>query len=254
MVRDIKNTSRHTTQKQPSASGLSDQPTIKVPLLAADLAPGDIMLRLRLSGGDNTVMTHVIAAGQKLSGGSNPDVTHAGVMLDKTYIIESLNSGLTANDIRVQNKQTPYAVFRCNRANIARGAGTAAKMLWEIHRQGNKTRLGRGVFTYNWLAAPFVFFNTGSGRAKTGEQFDQLLDKVLSGRGNSPFICSQFVAFVYQLVAVQNRLPGDTFIIKGRDAKVSPSYLTAVLHRSPHFNLVGYMASNTRLASDANAS
>ena len=252
MVRDIKNDRSRTSQNAPSGSGLPNQQEIKVPLLADDLAPGDIMLRLRLPGGDNTVFTHAIATAQRLFGGSNPNVTHAGVMCDKTDMIESLSGGLTSNDIRVQNRKTPYAVFRCNRTNIARGAGTAAKMLWEIHRKGNKTRMGRGVFTYNWLGAPLVFFNTGFGRAKTAEQFDDLLDKVLSGRRNSPFICSQFVAFVYQLVAVQNRLPGDTFI-KGRDAKVTPSYLAAALHRSLHFDLVGYMASNTRRESDLNA-
>ncbi|MEM9586229.1 MAG: hypothetical protein AAGA03_03020 [Planctomycetota bacterium] len=218
---------------------------MKVPLLADDLAAGDIMLRLRLPGGDNTIFTHVIAKAQKLLGGSNPNVTHAGVMSDKIHMIEALSGGLTASNIRVQNKRTPYAVFRCNAPNIARGAGTAAQMLRDIHRQGKKTRRGRGVFSYNWFGAPKSLFGSGSGRAKNADQFDDLLEKVLSGRGNNPLICSQFVAFVYQMVAVQNGLPGDTYI-KGRDAKVTPSRLTALLNNSAHFTLVGYMASNIR--------
>lgn len=203
------------------------------------------MLRLRVDGGNNTIFTHGIAAAQKLFRGTNPNVTHAGVMVDKSYIIEALEGGLTANDIRIQNKRTPYAVFRCNRMNIANGAGTAAKMLWDIHRQGNKTWLGRGVFTYNWFGAPTVFLNTGGGEAKSEEDFDDLFEKVLSGRGNNPFICSQFVAFVYQLVASQCGLPSDTFI-RGNDAKVTPSFLTAELDKNPNFTLVGYMAAGTR--------
>src|SRR4051812_4633112 len=93
------------------------------------LAAGDLMLKF--NGGSAT--NRLIAFGQRVRGQANYMVVHAGIMFDSTYIIESSGPGLVANDIRVQNAAYGYLVFRAKNANMAAGAGTCAKMMFDIH-------------------------------------------------------------------------------------------------------------------------
>jgi ATP phosphoribosyltransferase len=68
--------------------------------------------------------------------------------------------------------------------------------------------------------------------------------RILAGKGH-PFFCSQFVVYVYQFVAEQNRVSArDVFNLS--DVKVSPSELASKLQRNRFFNEAGYMMPNER--------
>ena len=164
-------------------------------LRCRDLKAGDILLK----ASDGSILSKAIQLGQRAVGGPNAGVVHAGVMFDSTYIIEAQGSGISANDLRVQNAHYGYYVCRCLKSNVAAGAGTCAKMMFDIHNRGRN--LG-----YTVGGAIGSLFG-GPGKAASPSQMDALLDRILQGRQHR-FFCSQFVVFVYQFVAEQCGLPG----------------------------------------------
>jgi hypothetical protein len=197
-----------------------------------DLKAGDILLKVS----DGTVLSKAIQFGQKAVGGRNAGVVHAGVMFDSTFIIEAQRAGITANDLRVQDKHYGYYVFRCKNGNVAAGAGTCAKMMFDINQRGHN--LG-----YTVGGALKSLFG-GQGKAPSPSEMDALLDRILAGR-QQRFFCSQFVVFVYQFVAEQNRVPASS-LFNASDAKVEPSELAAKLKSSPSFVESGYLMPNER--------
>jgi hypothetical protein len=203
-------------------------------LFCRDLKCGDIMLQV--SSGAFT--SKLVALGQRLAGGLNPLVVHAGIMFDSTYLIESLAQGVTANDLRVGNAKCGYMVFRpsAGNANLANGAGTFAKVVFDVHKT-------RGSAGYSWIGAAMSILGRG-GRAATASAMDAVLDRILAGRTHR-FFCSQLVVMVYQFVGEQNGIPGSR-LFPFADAKVSPSLLAQHLHGSTIFDEVGYMMPNER--------
>jgi hypothetical protein len=216
------------------------------PLHCRDLQPGDIMLKFTTKGEmqnwnfAKNITSRVIFSLQTASFKENRQVVHAGVMFDKTYIIEAQKCGISANDLRVQNKDCSYAVYKCNNSNIAQGAGTCAKMMFDI----NKNPSNRRPMRYNLLGALASLRKSGSGNARTSVSMDDLLTDILAGKSH-PFFCSQFVIYVYQFVAVQNGFLPYT-IFRGNDAKVPPSTLMDNLITNPQFTRKGFMLKGIR--------
>jgi hypothetical protein len=201
-------------------------------LACRDLAAGDILLKVN----DGSVLAGAIQFGQALRGGANPSVVHAGILFDPTFMIEAQGHGVSANDLRVQNRDYGYYVFRCLHPNMAAGAGTCAKMMFDIHQSGN-------TLGYSILGAIGSLFGAG-GSAATRTQMDDLLDRILTGRQHR-FFCSQFVVYVYQFVAEQNGVTAGN-IFNVADAKVPPSLLAAELSRHSSFVEVGYLMPGSR--------
>lgn len=195
-----------------------------------DLSSGDIMLKIY----DGSIFSRVISMGQ--TGLANPKVVHAGVMFDSNYIIEAQASGISANDIRVQNKEVAYIVYRATNTAMGEGAGTCAKMLFDIHKR-------HGSMKYNLIGTVKTRVG-GPGAPKTPEDMDALLDQVLGG-GQSRLFCSQLVVYVYQFVAAQSGIAASR-VFNMSDAKASPSALASILQKNPTFREAGYMISNER--------
>jgi len=202
-------------------------------LRCKDLQAGDIMVKVN----DGSLVNNLIAKGQALFREKNPDITHAGIMFDSTYIVEAQGSGVVANDLRVGDLKNNYYVYRCANTDMAKGAGTCAKMMFDIHAQ-------TGSLKYGLLDAIKSIFGS-KGTPLTPNQMDQLLTRILEGR-EQKFFCSQFVVYVYQFVAEQMGMPAsDVFATK--DAKVSTSELPALLGAKPAlFSEIGWVLANER--------
>lgn len=207
-------------------------------LKCRDLSAGDILLKVAdksISLGGAT--SFAIQMGQSLAGAQNPGIVHAGIMFDSTYSIEAQGAGISANDLRVQNRHYGYYVYRCKDPAMARGAGTCAKMMFDIHKR-------HGSMKYDILGAVGSLFGFGGGKPITPDQMHALLDEILTGRNNG-FFCSQFVVYVYQFVAEQSgKAPASIFSYS--DAKATPSALAVSLVRSSAFTEVGSLLPDER--------
>jgi hypothetical protein len=235
---------RHATRRMQRGATTERQrrPSVRVPrttgdvmttqLRCGDLMPGDILLKVS----DGSLLSGAIQFGQAFVGGLNTSIVHAGILFDATYIIEAQGSGISANDLRVQNLAYAYYVFRCAEPHMGAGAGTCAKMMFDIHGQGRN--LGYSVIGAigSLLGSP--------GRAATRTEMDRLLDRILEGR-DQRFFCSQFVVFVYQFVAEQCGVAA-TSLFDTSDAKASPSTLATSLNRHRLFAEVGYLMPGQR--------
>jgi hypothetical protein len=201
-------------------------------LLCKDLQSGDLMLKVN----SGTFSNRLIALGQKLGGQANSQVTHAGVMFDKTLIIEAQGGGVKANDLRVQNKDLGYLVYRPTHPAIANGAGACAKLLFDIQgRHGN--------LKYNLVGTSGTLGGRPGSPQSRGDM-DALLDRILAGKTH-PMFCSQFVVYLYQFVAEQNGIAAAT-LFNIRDAKVSPATLAALLQSNGYFAEAGYLIPKER--------
>ena len=200
-------------------------------LTCKDLKPGDVMLKVS----DGSAINEAIRFGQRITGGTNSKITHAGLMFDSRLIIEALEKGISASDLRVQNKSYAYYVYRCQKPYMAVGAGTCAKMMFDINQ-------AQGTLKYTILGAAKSLF--GSGKVATRGEMDALLDRILSGK-NKSFFCTMFVAYVYQFVAEQSGIPGKT-IFNEAAAKVPPTKLASMIAQNPHFTEVGWMLPDQR--------
>jgi hypothetical protein len=201
-------------------------------LLCRDLRPGDLMLQY--SAG--TIAGRLISFGEWAHGQSNSSIIHAGVLFDGNIIIEALGGGILASDLRVQDRKYSYLVYRPVSANIAQGAASCAKMMFDIHG-------AQGSLPYSIRGAVGSVIG-GHGRAATGVQMEKTLDDILHARSH-PFFCSQFVVYVYQFVAEQNGMPGSRMFNLG-DPKVSPALLANKLEGNGLFQKVGIMRANER--------
>jgi hypothetical protein len=199
-------------------------------LTCATLAPGDLLLK----AAGNNLTNRAISFGQWLAG-PNHQIAHAAVMVDRMYCVEASGGGLHGSDLRIQNKDCGYLVFRPSNRAIAEGAATCALMLLDIHAQG-------GGIGYNLRGAVASLF--GGGKVKSSSDIQQLLDRILAGK-QSTMYCSQFAVFVYQFVAEQSRIdPRRIFNIA--DSRVSPAKLASLLVGNPGFNEVGYIMPGAR--------
>jgi hypothetical protein len=163
------------------------------------------------------------------------EIVHAGLMFDSSHIIEALGTGIAASHLRVQNIGCRYRVYRARNLNMARGAGTCARMMLDIQAAHN---------TMQYSLSGAVGTAWGSGTARSAENMHALLNDVLKGKGR-PFFCSQFVVFTYQFVAQQMGMrPSQVF--EDADAKVSPAKLANVLAHSNAFSNVGDVEANIR--------
>jgi hypothetical protein len=201
-------------------------------LRCGDLQAGDILLKVS----DGSLLSGAIQFGQSFVGGLNANIVHAGLLFDSTFIIEAQGAGISANDLRVQNLGYGYYVFRCSNAAMGAGAGTCAKMMFDIHGRG-------GNLGYSVAGAIGSLLGT-PGRAATRTEMDRLLDRILDGR-EQRFFCSQFVVYVYQFVAEQSGVAAAT-LFSNDDAKASPSSLATSLNRHRLFSEVGYLMPNQR--------
>ena len=201
-------------------------------LKCGNLKAGDILLKVS----DGSIISRLIQYGQSRVGGLNARVVHAGVMFDSYYIIEAQASGISANDLRVQNKAYGYLVFRHSNPQVAAGAGTCAKMMFDIHKSG-------GSLGYTVPGALRSLYG-GSGTAASPSSMDALLDRILAGKTHR-FFCSQFVVYVYQFVGEQCGQPASNFF-NFADAKVPPSTLAQALNGNGRFNEAGYMIGGER--------
>jgi hypothetical protein len=202
-------------------------------LRCKDLQSGDIMVKVN----DGSLVARLITAGQMLFKEKNPDITHAGVMFDSNFIIEAQGSGIMANDLRVGNAAYNYYVYRCTNTNMAQGAGTCAKMMFDIHALNGNLKYG--------LLGAIKSILGSRGTPLTPDAMDKLLSRILEGKGKN-FFCSQFVVYVYQFVAEQLAIPAkDVFAVN--DAKVPTSQLPELLMSKPAlFNEIGWVLANER--------
>lgn len=219
-------------RRQPAGVPRTSGEIMTTQLRCADLRAGDILLKVS----DGSLLSGAIQFGQAFVGGLNSSIVHAGILFDPTFIIEAQGAGISANDLRVQNLAYGYYVFRCSDAHMGAGAGTCAKMMFDIH--GNGRNLGYSVLGAigSLLGSP--------GRAATRGEMDGLLDRILEGR-DQRFFCSQFVVFVYQFVAEQCGVAATT-LFASADAKASPSSLATSLNRHRLFAEVGYLMPGQR--------
>jgi hypothetical protein len=201
-------------------------------LRCRDLACGDILLK----ASDGSLIAKAISVGQGMVGQLNPSIVHAGVMFDSTYIVEAQGSGVSANDLRVGNLSYGYLVYRSTQPPIADGAGTFAKILFDVHKRG-------GNLKYSVPGAIGSLLG-GKGRASTPGEMDKRLDAILAGKSH-PYFCSQLVVMVYQFAAEQNGVAGKT-LFPFADPKVSPSTLASHLVGSRHFREAGYLLPKER--------
>ena len=106
-------------------------------LRCRDLQPGDIMLKAK----DSEFLSKLIFSAQVVSGGEDPYIVHVGIMFNQSQIIEAQSSGLMINNLRGQNNDYSYVVFRCKRTDVANGAATCAKMLFAcVNKQEKRGR------------------------------------------------------------------------------------------------------------------
>src|SRR3954465_7764389 len=99
-------------------------------LRCADLAGGDIMLQYS----QGNVPGKLIAFGQAMVGDRNTEFIHAGVMFDKSYMIEAIGRGLSGADIRVTNRALAYRVYRPRNRALGTTEGNVAKFLFDHHQ------------------------------------------------------------------------------------------------------------------------
>jgi hypothetical protein len=230
-------------------------------LRCRDLQPGDIMLKAK----DSEFLSKLIFGAQVVSGGEDPYIVHVGIMFNQSQIIEAQSNGLMINNLRGKNNDYSYVIFRCNRTDVAGGAATCAKVLFDIHRQGQTQSAPRrpglkhlperrgGPMRYSHFGAVGSLLQTGSGAASTPTEMDQLLTDVLEGKTHR-FFCSHFVVYVYQFVAAQLQIQNAIFptaqftgAFPTSAAKIHPSHLATKLREAVGlFTQQGYMKSGIR--------
>jgi len=203
-------------------------------LKCKDLKPGDIMLKFS----DESIVSKVIKTGEKLlDKKENSDVVHAGVLFDNNIIVEAQGPGVSANDLRVQNKKYGYIVFRAKKAELASGSAEFAKILFDSHQNNQKQK-------YNLFGAVGSLFKKKD-KLPTAEDLESRVEAIFTNKKHK-FFCSQFVVFVYQFVAEQNGIKASD-VFKVKDAAVAPSQLAVLLvDNAKFFEEIGYLVPNER--------
>lgn len=201
-------------------------------LKCKDLKAGDIMLK----ADDGSRINAIIKLGQKAFGERNAYVTHAGLMYDNVYIIESQREGVVASDLRGSDDYG-YIVFRSKNQALASGAAQMAKILFDAHK-------GKKNLKYGLLNAALSLIK-GDKNSAGDKEMEKVIEKIV-GNGKHKFFCSQLVAFIYQFTARQNGLKAED-VINLHDSLVSPSRLAELLlQNNEMFEQVGYMMPKER--------
>jgi hypothetical protein len=199
-------------------------------LRCADLKGGDILIQLSTGN----IVGKLIAFGQAMVGDKNSEFVHAGVMLDNHYMVEALMQGITAADVRIQNKAFSYRVYRPRDPMLGATEANVAKFLFDHHQN-------HGSLPYSYVGAVAAI---GIAKPMTASHVDGVLDQVFSLKP-SAFYCSQFVVMSYQLAAAQMGMsPASVFPLD--DTKMPPSRLATACEHSVAFEQVGYISPNER--------
>lgn len=201
-------------------------------LFSRDLRAGDILLQVS----HGSVTNRLIEFGQSVTGGKNASIIHAGILFDPHYIIECSAKGLVAADLRVADKDYGYLVFRCHDRDLAQGAATTSKMLFDVHAHGKN-------LAYSYFGALASIFRR-AGKADSTSGLDARMETLLQGRSH-PFFCSQFVVFAYQFAGEQGGAHAAN-LFPFSDARISPSALAASLHTHRLFGEAGYLLPGER--------
>ena len=198
--------------------------------------PGDIMLKY----GDGSALSGIIGWGQRVfqskstkSGLSS--IVHAGIMLNGQQIIESQGSGVSINDLRTNNRDYDYEVYRCLLTNIADMAGAVAAMVLSQH---NAT----GAAKYSIPGAAMSLF--GNPPAATNGVAISTINQLAAGKGQK-FFCSQFVVLCFQYAAAQNGLSAQS-IFPLNSSGYSPNKLKDELFKSQYFFKAGMLRKGIR--------
>lgn len=200
------------------------------PLTCADLRGGDIVLQYNTGN----IVGKLIAFGQAMVGDKSSEFVHAGVMFDKHYMVEALAQGITAADMRIQNKSFSYRVYRPRDPMLAATEANVAKFLFDHHQS-------HGTLPYAYVGA---VTSLGVAKPMSASHVDKLMDDVLSMKPAS-FYCSQFVVMSYQLAAAQIGMsPKSVFGLD--DTRMPPSRLAMACEQSVAFQNVGYLSADKR--------
>ena len=176
----------------------------------------------------------LIAFGQAIVGDKNSEIVHAGVMFDKYFMIEALNSGISANDLRVGNTAVSYRVYRPHNAMLGVTESNVVKFLFDHHS-------AHGSMPYTYVGAVGAI---GKAKTMSSSGVDARLDAIFALKPTA-FFCSQFVVMSYQLAAAQMGMtPSSVFALD--DAKMPPSRLATCCEQSVAFDYIGYMSPNER--------
>ena len=204
-----------------------------MPLIScSELHGGDILLKIA----DGTLFNQFIQSNQSSNELGPYKIAHAAISSSPYECIEAQSSGITCNDLRVQDKAYSYVVYRAKDSALGKKAAELAKELCDIHQKDKN-------LTYNTLGA-WNSRNGGPSEPKTKDELNKLFQSLEAGQ-QLPFFCSQFVTFVYQCAAVQlGKAPGD--VLPMNDAKVPPATLAKFLVGSGSFVQVGGLKAGQR--------
>lgn len=201
------------------------------------LQPGDIMLKY----GDGSRLSGLIGWGQRVFQSKstkmgNTSIVHAGIMLNGEQIIESQGSGVSINDLRTDNADYDYEVYRCLLTNVADMAGAVAGMILSQH---NAT----GAAKYSIPGAAKSLFGTPP--AATDSVVNSTINQLAAGQGQK-FFCSQFVVLCFQYAAAQQGLSAQS-IFQLNSNGYSPNKLKEDLFKSQFFFKAGILRKGIRI-------
>jgi hypothetical protein len=199
-------------------------------LRCADLLGGDIMLQFN----QGNVAGKAIAFGQAMAGDKNTEIVHAGVLFDNHYMVEALDKGISAGDLRTQNKAFAYRVYRSRQPMLGATAANVVKFLFD-HHQNN------GTLPYSYVGA---VTSLGAAKPMSASHVDKLMDDILSLKP-APFYCSQFVVMSYQLAAAQLGMSASS-VFGQDDTQMPPARLASACEHSVAFDCVGFVSPNER--------
>jgi hypothetical protein len=233
-----------------------------VGILASNLQPGDIVLKLNqranLGAGWNKWGSRSVI-GNLISGFSvfNPEYVHGGLSVGQGRLIE-VNGGigpddingnrLTANiyltDIKRDLAKDSYDVWRCNDTALAEEVARQAYPFvpigvhksWSYNIRDAARSVGQNVLAKVLGHGPL---NSTSGHKKEGPLPKEASAVDIAIWEKRRFYCTQFVVWLYNVVSsrILNRGRGAILM---NDQEAYPGYLAEVLHkRSSNFSYLG---------------
>lgn len=202
-----------------------------------ELMYGDILLKVN----DGSPLSGLISFGQRLfqaasNAKPNTQIVHAGIMLDGETIIESQSEGVVRNNLRTQNLNYDYEVYRCLLTNVAEMAASVASLVLNQHTAQKNAK-------YSFVGAARSVFGGHGGANPSGLQ--TVLQQLSNGKGKR-FFCSQFVVCCYQYAANHHNLSMQQFFPLNSTA-YSPYQLKQDISQSQFFYRAGVLRRGIRL-------
>lgn len=231
-------------------------------LLASDLKPGDIVLKLNQRAtlgagwnkwGSRSVIGNLISAFSAF----NPEYVHGGLAVGQGRLIE-VNGGIGPDDINGNRLfaniyltdvkrdlgKDSYDVWRCNDAELAEEVARQAypfvpvgvNKSWSYNIRD--AAIGVGA---NWAAKLFGhgLLDSTSGKKKEGPLPEKASAVEIAAWEKRRFYCTQFVVWLYNVTSARILNRGRGAILMS-DQEAYPGYLAEVLHkRSSNFSYVG---------------